>query len=39
VVYSTNKNDHHGIAEILLKVALNTIKPNLKPKSAIFGLI
>jgi hypothetical protein len=24
-VYSTNKTDHHNIAEILLKVALNTI--------------
>jgi hypothetical protein len=27
-VSSTNKNDHHVIAEILLKVAINTIKPN-----------
>jgi len=27
-VSSTNKTDHHNIAEILLKVALNTIKPN-----------
>jgi hypothetical protein len=26
VVFSTNKTDHHGITEILLKVALNTIK-------------
>jgi hypothetical protein len=25
VVFSTNKNDHHDITEILLKVALNTI--------------
>ena len=25
-VFSTNKNDHHDITEILLKVALNTIK-------------
>jgi hypothetical protein len=25
-VSSTNKTDHHDIAEILLKVALNTIK-------------
>jgi hypothetical protein len=24
---STNKTDHHDITEILLKVALNTIKP------------
>jgi hypothetical protein len=28
-VYSTNKTDHHDITEILLKVALNTINPNL----------
>jgi hypothetical protein len=27
-VSSTNKTDHHNIAEILLKVALNTINPN-----------
>ena len=27
-VSSTNKTDHHDIAEILLKVALSTIKPN-----------
>ena len=27
LVSSTNKNDRHDIAEILLKVALNTIKP------------
>ena len=27
-VSSTNKNDRHDIAEILLKVALNTIKTN-----------
>ena len=26
-VFSTNKNDHHDITEILLKVALNTINP------------
>jgi hypothetical protein len=26
-VSSTNKADHHDITEILLKVALNTIKP------------
>ena len=25
---STNKTDHHDITEILVKVALNTIKPN-----------
>jgi hypothetical protein len=28
LVSSTNKTDCHDIAEILLKVALNTIKPN-----------
>jgi hypothetical protein len=27
-VSSTNKTDCHNITEILLKVALNTIKPN-----------
>ena len=27
-VSSSNKTDRHDIAEILLKVALNTIKPN-----------
>jgi len=27
-VFSTNKTDRHVITEILLKVALNTIKPN-----------
>jgi hypothetical protein len=26
-VSSTNKTDHHDITEMLLKVALNTIKP------------
>jgi len=30
-VSSTNKTDHHDITEILLKVALNTINPKLKP--------
>jgi hypothetical protein len=28
LVSSTNKNDCHDIAEILLKVAVNTINPN-----------
>jgi hypothetical protein len=28
LVSSTNKTDHHDITEILLKVALNTTKPN-----------
>jgi hypothetical protein len=27
-----NKTDHHGIAEIVLKVALNTIAHNTNPK-------
>jgi hypothetical protein len=30
-VSSTNKTDCHDIAEILLKVTLNTITPNQKP--------
>ena len=29
--FSTNKTDHHDIAEILLKVTLNTITLTLKP--------
>ena len=29
LVSSTNKTDRHDIAEILLKVALNTISPNV----------
>jgi hypothetical protein len=28
-VSSTNKTDHHDITEILLKVALNTIHPQI----------
>ena len=32
-VSSTNKTDHHDIAELLLKVALNTIKPTNEPSS------
>jgi ribosome-binding ATPase YchF (GTP1/OBG family) len=28
-VSSTNKTDHHDITEILLKMALSTIKPTL----------
>ena len=35
LVSSTNKTDHHHIAEILLKVALNTINPNLTHISGI----
>jgi hypothetical protein len=30
-VSSTNKTDRHDITEILLKMALNTINPILKP--------
>jgi hypothetical protein len=33
--FSTNKTDHHDKAEILLKVALNTI--NHKPQTIISG--
>jgi hypothetical protein len=32
VVFSTNKTDCHNIAEILLKVALNTINQTIKKK-------
>ena len=32
-VSSTNKTDHHDITEILLKVALNNISLNHKPKA------
>ena len=32
-VSSTNKTDHHDIAELLLKVTLNTIKPTNEPSS------
>jgi hypothetical protein len=31
-VFYTNKTDHHDIAEILLKVALNTIKQTYIPE-------
>ena len=31
-VFSTNKTDRHDIAEILLKVLLNTITHTLPPK-------
>jgi hypothetical protein len=30
-VFSTNKADSHNITEILLKMALNTIKPTNQP--------
>jgi hypothetical protein len=29
-VFSTNKTDYHNIAEILLKVALNTVESGIK---------
>jgi hypothetical protein len=35
-VSSTNKTDCHNINEILLKVALNTIKPTNQPLRHIF---
>jgi hypothetical protein len=35
-VFSTNKTDRHDITEILLKVTLNTIKPN-QAKPAIIA--
>ena len=31
----SNKTDHHDIPEILLKVALNTININEKPKPSL----
>ena len=34
-VSSTNKTNRHDIAEILLKVALNTIKPNQTFKAGL----
>jgi hypothetical protein len=34
-VSSTNKTDHHDITEILLKVALNTIKQTNKHKTKV----
>jgi hypothetical protein len=34
----TNKTDRHDIAEIFLKVALNTIKPNYAYKGVIYGI-
>ena len=34
LVSSTNTTDRYDITEILLKVVLNTIKPNLKPNLA-----
>ena len=38
-VSSTNKTDRHHITEILLKVALNTIKPNItKPGHLLLKL-
>jgi hypothetical protein len=37
-VSSANKNDRHDITEILLKVALNTTKPNQKSCSSILNI-
>jgi hypothetical protein len=37
-VSSTNKTDHHDIAEILLKVALNTIAITLTQYDISFGV-
>jgi hypothetical protein len=34
VAFSTNKADHHDIAEILLKVALNTINQSTSIEAA-----
>jgi hypothetical protein len=39
LVSSTNKTDHHDIAEILLKVALNTITLTLIFYKVIFSLL
>jgi lipid II:glycine glycyltransferase (peptidoglycan interpeptide bridge formation enzyme) len=36
VVSSTNKTDRHDITEILLKVALNTIKQTVKQQTEFF---
>jgi hypothetical protein len=38
-VSSTNKTDRHDIAEILLKVTLNTIKQTTKLSAGIFMLL
>jgi hypothetical protein len=38
-VPSTNKTDCHDITEILLKVALNTIKQTNKPKMHVIDLL
>jgi len=37
-VSSTNKTDRHDITEILLKVALNSIKQKLIPSQPVFAL-
>jgi hypothetical protein len=36
-VSSINKNDHHDVTEILLKVVLNTIKPNWTEPNLVKG--
>jgi hypothetical protein len=38
-ISSTNKSDRHDITDILLKVALNTIKPNQPKNQSIFIFI
>ena len=38
-VYSANKTDSHNIAKILLRVALNTVKPNLTNSFLSFLII
>jgi hypothetical protein len=38
-VSSTNKTDRHDITEILLKVALNTIKQQQENKQEVFVLL
>jgi hypothetical protein len=37
--FSTNKTDHHDITEILLKVALNTIKQTTKQTNRLQTVI
>ena len=39
LVSSANKADRHDIAEILLKVTLNTIKPTNQPTYCMFTII
>jgi hypothetical protein len=39
VIFSTNKTDRHDTAEILLKVASNTIKQTNKQTNNLFSAI